>query len=160
PERIGLVDFGLAGSLSDDDMTKLTRLFIDAAEENVDALPRRLADLGVRYDRAREHEFVIELRELFYRYYGARLSEIDGLQVIREAFGLIYSLNIRLPSRFVMLDKAIATLGSVGVELYPDFNVFEVAKPYARDLMLERYAPRRVLSRARRESRALGQILR
>ena len=41
--RIGLVDFGLAGSLSDEDMTRLTRLFIDAATENVDALPRRLA---------------------------------------------------------------------------------------------------------------------
>jgi ubiquinone biosynthesis protein len=160
PDRIGLVDFGLAGSLSDDDMTKLTRLFIDAAEENVEALPRTLANLGVRYDRSREHEFVTQLRELFYRYYGARLAEIDPLQVIREAFALIYSLNLRLPARFVMLDKAIATLGSVGVELYPDFNVFEVAKPYARDLMLERYTPRRVISRARRESRALAQVLR
>jgi ubiquinone biosynthesis protein len=160
PQRIGLVDFGLAGSLSDDDMTKLTRLFIDAAEENVDALPRRLADLGVRYDRVRESEFVTQLRELYYRYYGARLADIDPLQVIRESFALIYSLNLRLPARFMMLDKAIATLGSVGVELYPDFNVFEVARPYARDLMLERYTPRRMLSRARRESRALGQVLR
>jgi ubiquinone biosynthesis protein len=159
-QRIGLVDFGLAGSLSDDDMSKLTRLFIDAAEENVDALPRRLADLGVRYDPSRQDEFVTQLRELYYRYYGARLSDIDPLQVIRDGFALIYSLNLRLPSRFVMLDKAIATLGAVGVQLYPDFNVFEVAKPYARDLMLERYTPRRVLSRARRESRALAQILR
>ena len=37
-ERIGLVDFGQAGKLSDDDMSKLTALFIDAASENVDAL--------------------------------------------------------------------------------------------------------------------------
>jgi ubiquinone biosynthesis protein len=51
-------------------------------------------------------------------------------------------MNLRLPTRFVLLDKAIATLGSVGVELYPDFNVFEVAKPYARDLMIDRYTPR------------------
>ena len=79
------------------------------------------------------------------------------MQVIREAFALIYSMNLRLPTRFVLLDKAIATLGSVGVELYPDFNVFEVAKPYARDLMLERFTPRRMRSRARKEARALGQ---
>jgi ubiquinone biosynthesis protein len=160
PERIGLVDFGLAGKLSDDDMTKLTRLFIDAAEENIDALPRRLADLGVRYDRSREDEFRTHLRELYYKYYGARLAEIDPLQIIREGFALIYALNLRLPSRFVLLDKAIATLGSVGVELYPDFNVFEVAKPYARDLMLQRYTPRRIASRARKESRELAQVLR
>jgi ubiquinone biosynthesis protein len=160
PERIGLVDFGQTGKLSDEDMTKLTRLFIDAAEENVEALPKRLADLGVRYERAREAEFLSHLRELYYRYYGARLAEIDPVQVIREAFTLIYSLNLKLPSRFVLLDKAIATLGSVGVELYSDFNVFEVAKPYARDLMLERYTPRRMIARARKETRALAQIMR
>jgi ubiquinone biosynthesis protein len=152
PERIGLVDFGLTGKLTDDDMTKLTRLFIDAASENIEMLPSRLFDLGVRYPKEREDEFVAELRDLYYRYYGASLKEIDPVQVIREAMGLIYSMNLRLPTRFVMLDKAIATLGSVGIELYPDFNVFEVAKPYARDLMLERFTPRRIAIRARRES--------
>jgi ubiquinone biosynthesis protein len=158
PERIGLVDFGLSGKLTDDDMSKLTRLFIDAASENIELLPKRLADLGVRYPKEREEEFVAELRELFHRYYGASLSEIDPIQVIREAFGLIYSMNLRLPTRFVMLDKAIATLGSVGVELYPDFNVFEVAKPYARALLVERFTPRRIASRARREGWKLTQM--
>jgi len=158
PERIGLVDFGLSGKLTDDDMSKLTRLFIDAANENVDVLPRRLAELGVRFDKEREEEFRAELRELFYRYYGASLSEIDPLQVIREAFQLIYSLNLRLPTRFVLLDKTIAILGSVGIELYPDFNVFEVAKPYARGLMLGRFTPQRVISRAQKEGWQLAQI--
>ena len=158
PEKIGLVDFGLAGKLTDDDMSKLTRLFIDAAAENIEALPKRLADLGVRYPREREEQFVAELRELYYRYYGARLNEIDPIQLIREGFALIYTMNLRLPTRFVMLDKAIATLGSVGVELYPDFNVFEVAKPYARDLMLERFTPQRIASRTRREGWKLAQM--
>ncbi|MFL5963025.1 MAG: ABC1 kinase family protein [Gaiellaceae bacterium] len=158
PERIGLVDFGLTGKLTDDDMSKLTRLFIDAASENIEALPKRLADLGVRYPKDREEQFVSELRELYYRYYGASIQEIDPIQVIREAFGLIYTMNLRLPTRFVMLDKAIATLGSVGVELYPDFNVFEIAKPYARDLMIERFTPRRIASRARREGWKLTQM--
>jgi ubiquinone biosynthesis protein len=157
-ERIGLVDFGQAGTLSDDDMSKATRLFIDVANENIDALPKRLADLGVRYPKEMEERLRSELRELYYRYYGASVSEIDPLQVIRETFALIYSLNLRLPTRFMLLDKAIATLGSLTVELYPDFNVFEVAKPYARSLLLGRYTPRRVLSRARRESTALAQI--
>jgi ubiquinone biosynthesis protein len=157
---IGLVDFGQVGKLTDDDMSKLTRLFIDAANERVDALPRRLAELGVRYPKEREDEFLVELRELYYRYYGASLAEIDPLQVIREAFQLIYRLNLRLPTRFVLLDKAIATLGSVGVDLYPDFNVFEVARPYARSLMLERYTPQRMLKRGQAEALELARIAR
>ncbi len=158
PDRIGLVDFGLTGKLTDEDMSKLTRLFIDAAAENVEMLPKRLADLGVRYPKEREEQFVAELREMYYRYYGASLQEIDPIQLIREAFSLIYAMNLRLPTRFVMLDKAIATLGSVGVELYPDFNVFEVAKPYARALLVERFTPRRIASRARREGWKLTQM--
>jgi ubiquinone biosynthesis protein len=158
PERIGLVDFGLSGKLTDRDMTRLTRLFIDAANENVEALPRRLADLGVRYPAEREEEFVSELHSIYSRYYGSSLNEIDPLQVIREAFTLIYSMNLRLPTRFVLLDKAIATVGAVGAELYPGFNVFEVARPYARGLMLERYTPRRVLGRARRETVEMSRM--
>jgi ubiquinone biosynthesis protein len=160
PERIGLVDFGLAGKLSDDDMSKLTRLFIDAASENVEALPKRLGDLGVRYDKNREDEFVAYIRELYDRYYGARLAEIDPLQLIREGFQLIYAMNLRLPTRFLLLDKAVATLGAVGVELYPDFNVFEVARPYARDLVLQRLTPQRLLRDARKEARSLAAVLR
>jgi ubiquinone biosynthesis protein len=158
--QLGLVDFGQAGKLTDEDMAKLTRLFVDAATENVDAIPRRLRELGVRYSLDREDEFRDELRTLFDRYYGVRLSDIDPLQVIREGFQLIYSLNLRLPSRFVLLDKAIATLASVGAEVYPDFNVFEVAKPYARGLVADRFHPRVVAKRAQIEALALGSIAR
>ena len=157
---IGLVDFGAVGKLTDDDMTKLTRIFIDAAQENVGVLPKRLADLGVRYPKEREQEFLAELREIYYRYYGASLSEIDPIQVMRETFQLIYSMNLHLPTRYLLLDRALATLGSVGVELYPDFNVFEVARPYARGLLLERFTPQRVARRARRDAFAYAHILR
>jgi ubiquinone biosynthesis protein len=149
--QIGLVDFGMAGKLTDEDMSKMTRLFIDAVNENIERLPRDLGALGVRYDKAKEEEFVAELRDVYYRYYGARLNEIDPIQVIKEAFGVIFRMRLQLPARFVMLDRAIATLGSVGLELYPDFNVFEVAKPYARELMLERFTPRRIALRARQQ---------
>jgi ubiquinone biosynthesis protein len=155
---IGLVDFGAVGKLTDDDMSKLTRLFIDAAAENVDILPKRLSDLGVRYPKEREEEFLVQLRELYYRYYGASLAEIDPIQVIREAFQLIYAMNLQLPTRYLLLDRAIATVGAVGIELYPDFNVFEVARPYARGLMLERFTPQRIARRARRDSIRYAQI--
>jgi ubiquinone biosynthesis protein len=158
PERIGLVDFGQAGRLTDEDVSKATGLFIDIANENIEALPKRLSELGVRYPKEREEEFTAEIRDFFYRYYGASLAEIDPQQVIREVFAVIYRMNLHLPTRFVLLDKAIATLASVGIELSPDFNVFEVATPYARSLLLSRYTPSRIASRARRESINLARI--
>ena len=156
--RLGLVDFGLAGRLTDNDMARLTRLFVDAATENVNALPRRLAELGVRYPRDREDELRSRIEELYYRYYGSRLADIDPIEAIREGLALIYSMNLRLPSRFVILDKTIATLGAVAAEVYPELNVFEVAKPYARQLVAERLSPRGLALRARREAQELTEI--
>jgi ubiquinone biosynthesis protein len=159
-EQIGLIDFGMVGKLTDEDMSRLTGLFIDAVGERIEALPARLAALGVRYPKEQEEEFVAELRDVYYRYYGASLSEIDPIQLIREAFALIYRMHLQLPTRFVLLDRAIATLGSVGLELYPEFNVFDVAKPYARELMIERFTPQRVARRAGSEVRNLASIVR
>lgn len=157
-DQIGLIDFGTAGQLASDDSSKLTGLFIDAVNQNIEALPRRLASLGVRYPKDKEEEFVAELRDIYYRYYGASLSEIDPMAVIREVFALIYRMHLTLPTRFVLLDRALATLGSVGSELYPDFNVFEVAKPYARELMIERFTPQRVAMRLQQEARSYVQM--
>src|SRR6476469_8794400 len=75
--RLGLVDFGIVGALSRLDMRRLTMLLVDSVNENVDALPRRLRDLGVRFGRDQEEEFRAELREVYYRYHGATLGEID-----------------------------------------------------------------------------------
>src|SRR5512133_2011362 len=38
-DQIGLVDFGAGGKLTDDDISKLTRIFIDGAAENIGGLP-------------------------------------------------------------------------------------------------------------------------
>jgi ubiquinone biosynthesis protein len=157
---LGLVDFGQAGKLTHEDVARATRLFVDVATENVEALPRRLRELGVRYAPEREPELRAELQMLFDRYYGARLSDVDPVQVIRDVFQLIYALNLKLPSRFVMLDKAIATLASVTQEVYPDFNVFEVARPYARRLLADRFRPRVVAGRTRDEALALASVAR
>ena len=96
---------------------------------------------------------------MYYRYYGAAMGQIDPLQVIREAFVLISRMHLRLPTRFALLDKALATLGSVGTEIYPDFNVFEVAEPYAAELVARRYSPRRLAERGREELESYGALL-
>jgi ubiquinone biosynthesis protein len=157
---LGLVDFGLVGRLDDDDLDRLTAFFLDISAGRIDQLPRRLKALGVRFPREREEDLAGDLRALYERYESATLAEIDPLQAVREGFALIYRNHLELPTRFVLLDKAIATLASVGVELYPEFNVFEVARPYARGLLVERFSPDRLSRRARQEAVDLARVAR
>jgi ubiquinone biosynthesis protein len=157
--RIGLVDFGVSGRLSGEDTRRLIRLFLDAVAGNVEALPRRLADLGVRYPRANEDALKADIESLWHRYAGASLAEIDPNELLRQLLGMIHRQRLELPSRFLLLDRALITLGAVGQELYPGFNVFEVARPYAQELALLQYSPSALLQRARGEMGAGAQAI-
>jgi ubiquinone biosynthesis protein len=154
---IGLVDFGLVARLDEADLDILTSILLDVSAGRMGQLPRRLHGLGVRFPRAQEEELAADLRALYERYEAATLAEIDPLQTMREVFGLIYRNHLELPTRFVVLDKAIATLASVAVEVDPKLNVFEVARPYARGLLIDRFSPDRIARRTRGE---LGQLAR
>jgi ubiquinone biosynthesis protein len=151
PNRIGLIDFGMVWQLSPRDRQAAVHLFIDIVDQNLDRLPRRLRDLGLRYPKEQEEEFRDQLGVLLQRHWGAAMGEIDGRELVRDIFQTIYRLQIKLPSRWVLLDKALATLAGVGLEISPEFNVFETARPYARRLMAQRYRPDVMFDRVQKD---------
>lgn len=147
PNHIGLIDFGMVGQLSPRDRQTAVHVFVDAVDQNLDRLPRRLRDLGLRYPKEQEEEFRDQLGIILQRYWGASMGEIDGRELVHDIFHAIYRLQIKLPTRWVLLDKALATLAGVGLQISPDFNVFETARPYARRLIVQRYRPDVVIDR-------------
>lgn len=156
---IGLVDFGIAGRLPPRDRQNIIALFIDVMQERIESMPRRLADLGVEFPREKEADFVSEARELFSRYFGARLDEINAVDVLRDIFDAIHRLQLKLPAQYLLLEKTVATLEGIGVQLYPPFNVFEVARPFAREFMMKRYSPEFLLKTGAGEAREYARVL-
>lgn len=148
PDRLGLIDFGMVGQLSDRDRESAVRLLLDLLDRDEDRIARRLRELGLRYPRDRDEEFREQLGVLVQRYYGVGLNEIDAREMLHEIMGIVHGLGVELPSRWALLDKALATLAGVGLEIYPSYNVFETAQPYARRIMADRFRPERVASRA------------
>jgi len=140
-DRIGLIDFGMVGQLSPRDRQTAVHVFVDVIDQNLDRLPRRLRDLGLRYPKEQEEDFRDQLGVILQRYSGATMGEIDGRELVRDIFQAIYRLQIKLPTRWVLLDKALATLAGVGLQISPEFNVFETARPYARRLLVQRFRP-------------------
>ena len=130
PERIGLVDFGLVGKLTDRDLSQadppLHRRRQRERRGAPQAARRPRRPLPARATRSASSPSCTRSTRATT---ASSLKDIDPLQLIREGFALIYEMNLRLPTRFVLLDKAIATVGAVGIDLYPEFNVFEVARP-------------------------------
>ena len=149
PDQISLVDFGMTEQLTQRDREAAVRLLLDVLNQNSERLPRRLRALGVRYPRQMEEELGDRLAVILQRYSAAAIGEIDAREVLREIFQTIYRLDITLPARWVMLDKTVATLAGVVLEIYPDLNVFEVARPYAVRMAAQRFRPDHIADRVR-----------
>jgi ubiquinone biosynthesis protein len=133
PDRIGLLDFGMAGSLN---------------------------RLGLRWPPDEEVGVSEALEQVFSRYYGATLGQVDPAAALREVFDMIYTLHLQLPTRFLLLEKALVTLEGVVGEIYTDLNVFDLARPYAHDLLMRRLQPDLVVERMKRSLGDYLEILR
>jgi ubiquinone biosynthesis protein len=170
PNIIGLVDFGMIGRLSDTDRDAAIRLLIDLLDQRSDRLPRRLHDLGVRYPREREQELADQLASVVARYGGQAMGDIDARALLGDVFETVYHMHLTLPTRWVLLDKTLATLAGVTLELSPEYNVFASARPYIEGITADRLRPEQLarhafndidasVRRAREYPQLIGDIL-
>jgi ubiquinone biosynthesis protein len=159
PDHLSLVDFGMSQQLSTRDREAAVRLLLDILDQDAERLPRRLRALGVRFPRNKEEELSDRLAVILQRYSASAIGDIDVREVLREIFGTVYAIGVTLPARWVMLDKTLATLAGVALETSPDFNVFEVARPYALRLAADRFRPDRIAGRVRADAARYAEAI-
>lgn len=158
--RIGLLDFGTAGFLRREDLQEGVSLFLQVMDSDIPGIKRSLRRLGVRWAPSAEEAVTQAIEDGFSRYFGRAVGSVDVASLLHQVFEVVYTLHLRLPSRFLLLDKALLTLEGVVRQLYPQLDVFEVARGYARELRHERVDPRTWVDRAGRDLAAYAYILR
>jgi len=158
--RIGLLDFGMAGVLRADDLEEGTRLFTHIMQSDVAGIKRSLKRLGVQWPPSADEAVSQVIEEGFSRYFGASLKDIDMHMLLHQALDVVYSLHLRLPTRFLVLDKAMLTLEGVVSQLYPDLNLFEVGKKFTGTFRQRFTDPRRIPPMVQRYAAEYGQVLR
>jgi ubiquinone biosynthesis protein len=67
--------------------------------------------------------------------------------------------HLRLPSRLWLLDKALAMMEGVGLQLAPDFDVFAVSRPYVRKFLWQTVSPQTWGRRLLKASGDCGELL-
>lgn len=147
---LALLDFGMVGFMSRGDIEALSRLFIAVIQRDASAALRGLEGLGVRYATEVRGELVRELREFLNKYSGLSVGEVTLGQALSELISLARRYRLRVPPVFPLLTKALVTAEGLARSIDPTINVYEVARPYARRLLTQRYRPD-VLARSARE---------
>jgi ubiquinone biosynthesis protein len=146
---LALLDFGMVGYMSRGDIEALSRLFIAVVQRDGAAALRGLESLGVRYSSEVRGDLVRDLREFLNKYSGLSVGEVTLGQALSELIALARRYRLRVPPVFPLLTKALVTAEGVARAIDPTINVYEVARPYARRLLLERYDPKVILEGTR-----------
>jgi ubiquinone biosynthesis protein len=160
--RMGLIDFGSVGRLSQRSKDAIINMFLALVTEDYDALILEYLDLSPATDGSRSTSNIEriqrEVAQLMGPYHGVPLSEIPTGRVLMESTRVAFRYHVSLPRDLVLVFKAIMTLEGIGRALDPDFDLLGAASKYSRVLIKERYNPTRLLKDVLFMSRDLARL--
>jgi ubiquinone biosynthesis protein len=140
-DRLALIDFGLVGRLSKPMQDTLIQLVLSVALRDADSTARILYRIGAPHARTQLLGFKQDLEGLFANYLPGTLGEIDARNLLRDLLDLSVKHQIRLPREYAILSRASISTEGILRSLAPDLKVSEVALPYARKLLGDRFNP-------------------
>jgi len=140
-EVIGLVDFGKVGYLRDKDRRDLVRLYIVAIEMDVDGMIDQLVSLGAVREDVDRNRLANDLSRFLNKYHGVPIKYVRARELIDEITAITFRHHLRLPSTWWLVGQTIVMLEGIGLQLDPDFDVFEAAKPHVKGLMKNLFLP-------------------
>jgi len=135
---IEFVDFGMVGSITSAMKKSMRALFLAFLTRDSEMIVEELSTLGFIGKGANKSALENGLSLLLEQFYGLTLGEardMDIPEVADEISKLLYGQPFQIPSQFAFTGRAISTLIGVSTGLAPDFNVIDVAVPYARKFL-------------------------
>ncbi|HYX72981.1 MAG TPA: AarF/UbiB family protein, partial [Nitrososphaera sp.] len=137
--RLAFFDFGMVGRISMELQSNLISAFFHIVERDVHGLVDDMVRLGfIELSPNEEARFKPVIESLFDRYLSLRIGDVKFKELIFDLAHVIYEFPFRIPASFTYIVRAIMTLEGIGTLVDPNFNFFEVARPYAKRFMFKR----------------------
>lgn len=157
-EVIGLIDFGMVGTLDEALRDTLLRLGIAVAREDAQQTVDELLDLGVATAHVQRSLLKRDVHHLLQKYYGRSLGEISAAELFHELTSLARKHRLQLPTDLTLLLKVMAQSESLGADLDPDFELIPFSQPYLQRFWYQRFSPRRQFKRFQESAFELADL--
>ncbi len=140
-EVIGLIDFGLVGTLDRTDRAQLIRLWSSVIGFDAEGAADQLLRMGIAGPQTDQVGLTRELRRLLRKFSGLPLKEIVASEVLNGVQPIIYEYKLQVPSDYWLLIKTLVTMEGVGKALSPDFDVFAASAPQVQRFLVREALP-------------------
>lgn len=155
---IGLLDFGMVGSIDEDTQEDLIKLFVAVIRRDTEAIVDMLLNIGVTPVSVDRKKIKEDVQRFIGRYYGLPLGEISMAHVTSEVLNVAFRHRLRMPASLTILAKTILMSEGLGRRLDPNFNLIEIVTPYAQNLVKRQYSPERLLKKFSRTVFDYGEL--
>lgn len=134
------IDFGIMGSLSDEDQYYLAQNFLAFFNQDYKRVAQVHLESGWVPEGTNILEFENAIRSVCEPIFQKPLSEISFGLVLLSLFKEARRFNISIQPQLLLLDKTLLNIEGLGRSLYPDLDLWATAKPFLENLVKEKYS--------------------
>ncbi len=159
--RLGVLDCGMVGRLSPAMKDKVIDILHAVLNEDLEGVARTFYDLSIRSDLVDYPRFEADVIDLGERYLsGLPMSEVQIGMLFSEIVAGASRHNVRMPTDFTMMFKAIITTEGMAKMIAPQTDPIELARPYIMQMVADRYSPDRIKQMAVRDFSMFSRLAR
>jgi len=122
--KIGIIDFGLVGSLSKKNRINLVAILYALITHNYENLVYEFLDVA-EYESVPDVEMLVrDVKEALSPFVGLTVKQMDLTLLLRKITRVLTKHSIYLPREWFVVFRAMVTLDGVGRSLDMDFDIF------------------------------------
>ena len=145
------IDFGIMGTLSDEDKHYLAENFIAFFNQDY----RGVADAHIRAgwvpSKTEIKEFEEAIEAVCEPVFAKKISEISFGKFLLELFQTARKFEMPIQPQLVLLQKTLLNIEGLGRQLYDDLDLWDTAKPFLETWMKQQIGPQAMLSQFKKE---------
>ncbi len=139
--KVGLIDFGQMGRISEDMRRALGRMLMALKDGNLDIIADIYAEVGEFAPDADITSFRTDLANLIDRNYGMPADRVDFSMLAQEALSVARRNGLYLPRDFVRLTNSLMRVAEVVRQLAPGCRLDKALGPAVKRLGLRMFRP-------------------
>ncbi|MBK6957724.1 MAG: ubiquinone biosynthesis regulatory protein kinase UbiB [Nitrosomonas sp.] len=146
------VDFGIMGTLSDEDKNYLAQNFLAFFRRDYGRVAQAHVEAGWAPKDTRVDDFESAIRAVCEPIFDKPLKEISFGRVLLQLFQASRQFNVEIQPQLVLLQKTLLNIEGLGRDLDPDLDLWKTAKPFLENWMAEQLGFRGLASRIQKEA--------
>jgi len=121
------IDFGMIGRITDADVNIIQSLILAILEGDVETIANSVMSMGAASPKTNRDRLIEDLDVFLDRYVSVTsLNDLDVSVLFDEICDLAAKHHVKMPGKFTMLVRSLATIEGVIEQLCPELNLFEI----------------------------------